>query len=293
MKHNKIYFSIFICLAIALLASACQAEANSQVMDEAPAVEPTATLVPSPTPVPAINILFLGNSLIGGNGGVEIYLPKLAAENGSLPAIEVGTSYFSHRTIYQLWKGSEDLRAKKDFNYVVVFETFQNIGINAGGTNNGFSSEVRTIDSQNKATGGETILLMGWGYGYGGQYRNVFTQDIANIHTEIAEDLGVKVAPVGLAFEAALNERPDYGLMEMDNIMPNYRGTYLATLVLYATIFEENPAGLTYQMGEMWGAVEAFATRVKDWHFSDDELSFLQRIAWETVLAYPQSGVTE
>jgi len=291
MKPNKIHLLFIICIAIVLLASACQTKANAQTDDLAPATEPTIAL--SPTPENPVNILFLGNGLIGNNGGVETHLRKLAAENESLPGIEVGTSYMSHRLIIQLWSDSKNLRAQKDFNYVVVFETFQNIGVNAAGKNNGFSSAVRHIDSQNKAAGVETILLMGWGYGYGGQYPNVLTQDIANVHTEIATELGIKVAPVGLALDAARLERPDYDLLESDNIGLNWRGTYLATLVLYATIFEENPAGMTYQMGDMWKDLDGFKSRVETWHFSEEELNFLQRIAWETVLAYPQSGVTE
>jgi len=292
MKHNKIYFLIFVCAAIVLLASACQSAANAQAIDEAPAIDPTATIVPTPTPEPANNILFLGNALIGNNGGVETHLQKLVAENESLPDIDVYTTYKPHTSIITLWSDSKGLFAQEDFNYVVVFETFQNIW-DSGAGKRGFSSGVRYIESQAKKAGTETILLMGWGYGYGGQYYNVLTQDIADAHTEIAADLGIKVAPVGLALEAAQRERPDYDLLESDNIALNWRGAYLATLVLYATIFEENPSGLTYQMGDIWKDLEGFKSRVETWHFSEDELSFLQRIAWETVLAYPQSGVAE
>ena len=287
MKPSKIYLSIIVCFLIALLISACQAETNASAVEEAPPIEPTATIIP--TPEHPSKILFIGAGLMGANGGVQTHLQKLVIENESLPDIDVETSYKSHNSIGSMWRKSKELYAIEDFDYVVACELLQNFWDNGAGKFD-FFKEVRNIDSQATENGVELILLMQWaddGTRYG-----LPTQDIADAHTEIADELGIKVAPVGLAFEAAQRERPDYELLE-DEIGPNWRGTYLATLVLYATIYHENPAGLTYQIGDMWGDLEMFKYRVEEWHLSEDELSFLQRIAWETVISYPQSGVTE
>ena len=289
MTRNKIFLLIMLCIAIAFVLSACQSEANTQVADEAPPIEPTEMIEPAPAPEYPRNIVFLGNAIIGENGGVEIHLQKMVAEIDSLPDIEVGTAYKAYSSVGKMWTQAKNEYDIEDIDCVVVFETFQNIWEGGAGKSD-FFANIRRIESQAKDVGAETIMLMGWGHGEYG----VYTQDIADTHNEIAEELGIKVAPVGLAFDAVLNERPDYDLFTDKNIFLTWRATYLATMVLYATIYEENPAGLTYQLGTMYEdlGIEIFKERMK-WLLDDEEMSFLQRIAWETVTSYPYSGVTD
>ena len=125
MKPNAIYLRIFICLAVLWLASACSAGRSAEGVDEALAIEPTATI--APTPEPANNILFLGNAMLAMNGGVETHLQKIVAENESLPDIEVFTTYINHTPIIELWQKSKGVLAQEEFKYVVVYELFQNI----------------------------------------------------------------------------------------------------------------------------------------------------------------------
>ena len=55
------------------------------------------------------------------------------------------------------------------------------------------------------------------------------------------------MAPVGLVWERAIEERPDLELFDWDRVHPNIVGTYLTTSVLYATIFKRSPIGLSYR----------------------------------------------
>ena len=48
----------------------------------------------------------------------------------------------------------------------------------------------------------------------------------------IGTELGVKVAPVALAWERSIEERPDLELYEGDGVHPNIAGTYLTISVL-------------------------------------------------------------
>jgi hypothetical protein len=285
IRIKPVYLTI-LCIAIVLLTSACQSSSVPQDADEPGVIIESTEAIP-PTPAYPSNLLFLGNTLIGGNGGVENHLKNLVAENAALPDIEVVTTYQPYTSIDKLWSKSEGKFARTDFNCVVVFETFQNIWENGNGKD-AFFEHVTLIDSEVKKSGSETVLLMGWGYG--GNY-DVFTKDIADAHAEIGETLGIKVAPVGLALEAAQRERPDYVLLEPNNIDLNWRGTYLATLVLYATIYGQNPDGFTYQPAHLYEAIESIAYKAEGWQMTSDELSFLQRIAWETVTGYPLAGV--
>ncbi len=93
------------------------------------------------------------------------------------------------------------------------------------------------------------------------------------------------MAPVGLAFQRALEERPDLDLYNDDGMHANPQGTYLTLAVLYATIFEQNPVGATYRMPA--DRTNRYGWMIPDdWQLSDSDAEFLQRIAWETVEAY-------
>jgi len=62
-----------------------------------------------------------------------------------------------------------------------------------------------------------------------------------------------------------------------DHEHPSIYGTYLATCVIYATIYGRNPSGVTYL------PVTATHPRVT---LTLEEAEFLQAIAWHTVQDY-------
>ena len=115
-------------------------------------------------------------------------------------------------------------------------------------------------------------------------------KDTADVYTKCGAELGVKVAPVGLAFERAIRERPALPLYVADGAHANLRGLYLTLCVLYATLFERSPVGLAYRMDDVaaWSLEYALwgLGREHDWQLSAEEAAFLQRIAWETVGDY-------
>jgi len=134
--------------------------------------------------------------------------------------------------------------------------------------------------------GAETVLFLPWD---NPATPSPTLQEIADVSTKCGTELGVKVAPVGLAVDRALRERPTLNLF-LSNGHANVRGVYLTVCVLYATLFEQNPVGLPYRMDDMaawsleyvmWGL-----GREANWQISAEDASFLQRIAWETVQAY-------
>ena len=67
-----------------------------------------------------------------------------------------------------------------------------------------------------------------------------------------------------------MKERPDLNLFMPDLEHPNVLGTYLATQVVYATVFRESPVDLTYLPPGV----------------TPEAGAILRRIAWETVEAY-------
>ena len=101
--------------------------------------------------------------------------------------------------------------------------------------------------------------------------------EIARIFTDLGAELDVPVAPIGLAWQRSVEARPDLELRS-DLGLPLEPGKYLSMCVLYATIFDETPVGLSVEPWE-------FAVML-----SEDDAAFLQRIAAETVEEY-QAGL--
>ena len=86
-------------------------------------------------------------------------------------------------------------------------------------------------------------------------------------YLEVAGELNVPVAPVGVAWSAARSQYPDAALWQADGSHPSEQGTYLAACVFYAVIFQQRPEGLKYTAG-----------------LSKDIAQGLQTIAADTVL---------
>ncbi len=90
----------------------------------------------------------------------------------------------------------------------------------------------------------------------------------------IARELGATVAPVGIAWQQAIEDNPRTALHTADKSHPNKTGSYLAACVFYATLLDENPVGLpgTIRNGNKLLANVPAA-----------EARRLQTIAWDTV----------
>ena len=82
-------------------------------------------------------------------------------------------------------------------------------------------------------------------------------------------ELEALVIPVGLAFERAYELRPDIELhMTFDGSHPSMLGTYLASCVVYESIYGASSVDVDY---DYFGAV------------NKDDAAFLQKVAEETV----------
>ena len=131
-----------------------------------------------------------------------------------------------------------------------------------------FADELR---SQNE----EPVLLLTWARRDG--LPDIGFPDFAAMQAQltegymsIADELGIRVAPAGVAWQAALATDASLALWEADGSHPSVAGSYLTACVLYATLFRESPVGLPTASALSW-----------------DLARYLQEIAGQTVMTEP------
>ena len=212
---------------------------------------------------PPRRILFIGNSLTYSNDGIYTHLQKMTAS--ATPPMEitadkavVGGQYFK-----SLWeKFPEPRRAiAQGYDVVILQEDLPETTVAD------FKKYAPLFVDEIRKTGARPVLLMAWGYKRLGW---ISTAEIAQAHREVGKELGVDVAPLGLAWERVMKDRLDVNLFARDFEHPSIYGTYLETLVVYATVFRRSPVETTY-----------FPSGVMP-----EAAAYLRQVAWESVEAW-------
>ena len=210
-------------------------------------------------PAPARKILFIGNSLTYSQNGLYYHLEQLTSSANPPVAVQTDKSVQGGATLKTLWEKAEPraLIGKGAYDVVILQEDIPENNVES------FRQYARNFVGEIRKAGSRPVLLMAWAYQRLGW---ISMAEIARAHRDAARELSVDVAPVGLAWQRAMKERPDLDLFVADREHPSLYGTYLATNVVYATVFDQNPINLAYVPAGM----------------SPDAAAFLRRIAWDT-----------
>lgn len=223
---------------------------------------------------PQISILFLGNSFTAANDlpGTFTQLARWGGHSVTTTLIASGGA-----KLYQ-YAGNEGTLHKitdQKWDYVVLQEQSQVPAIEAE-RNREMYPAVRTLSEKIKSAGAAPVLFVTWGrkngcpeIGYA-DYASMQAQLIEG-YKGIASELGIPMAPVGVAWKKVVEQRPNLMLWDGDGIHPSGAGTYLAACVFYAVLFHQDPQGLRYHMG-----------------LSPEDAGYLQKIAAETVIPDPR-----
>jgi alpha-galactosidase len=151
---------------------------------------------------PPRKVLFLGNSLTYRQNGIYFHLEKLAAS--ALPAriVQTEKAVQGGATLKTLWDKPEprDLIARGAFDVVVLQEDLPEINVSY------FREYARKFVAEIRKAKSRPILLMAWSYPRLGW---ISTEEIATAHRDLAKELEVEVAPVGLAWQRSLKPTPD------------------------------------------------------------------------------------
>ena len=208
------------------------------------------------TDLPSKRILFIGNSYTDYNGGVDRQLAGLAPNTQTSRISPGGFTLQAH------WETPATLEAIRSGKWDVV--VLQDQSQNPVTNYYNFHEYAQKLNLEIAKSGAKTVLFMTWERPDSIQY-GISTETLSRAYTAAGQQLGITVAPVGLAFAAALKERPDLKLYIEDG-HPTPQGTYLAACVFYGLIYQESPAGNSYGAG-----------------LSSDDRGFLQRIAAQTL----------
>jgi lysophospholipase L1-like esterase len=214
-------------------------------------------------PPVARKVLFVGDSFTYSQNGIYSHFEKLAAAANPPVAVTTGKSVFGGAFLHRLWDLKDPLNAIQTGSYdvVVLQEDIPETTVaDFREYADRFVAEVRKNHAR-------PILFMAWAYPRLGW---ISMAEIAQAHRDAANALHVDVAPVGLAWQQASKERPGMNFYAPDREHPNIYGTYVATCVIFATIYDRDPTGLAYA-----------PTGV-----TAEEAAFLQRVAWKTVRDY-------
>ena len=276
MKINRLAFSLILLFGC-LFLTACQSGASSETATLVPptvAVErPTATAeLPTATPELQPRILFFGDSF---TVGLTEEIQMLASLSEPPLIVEVREITHGGMSLWGHWLSPRTVTTIQEGNWtaVVLQEDLAMEGIDV----EKFYEYTRKFDEEIQNIGAETILYMTW------EHDNMTIEQIAAAYRDMGNELGVKVAPVGLAWSRSMAERPDLDLYGGDRSHASIIGDYMAIIVLYATIFDKSPEGLPF-LPEDVADDEALLEEL--WPTFEADVPFLQRVAWETIVDY-------
>jgi hypothetical protein len=221
------------------------------------------SLAAAQSPAPPRNVLFVGDSFTYTQGGIYTHFEKMAAAATPPAVVKADKAVAPGAFLKVLWERNEAVRAIDTgaFDVVVLQDDIPETNVDY------FRQYARMFVDEVRKNKGRPVLFMAWAYQRLGW---ISMQEIARAHRDLAKELNVEVAPVGLAWQQALKERLGLDMYAGDREHPSAFGMYLATCVVYATVYGRNPTGINYApMG-----------------VSSEQAAFLQKVAWQTVQEY-------
>ncbi len=242
-------------LLVVILSSACKSPSTSAA---------------APFPTPPHRLLFVGDSFTFCNGGMDRHVKLLAASAPRPRDITTDSATQGGATL-KILNGKPSVHEKirsGAYDVVILQDDIPELTEHSPAP---FFEHARLFNQEIRNAGSRAALFMAWPYE---RLNWVTLPEIAQAHRDISRELGVPVAPVGMAFERALAQRPALAMLGPDKEHESIHGTYLAANVIYATLYGENPSGCTYRPAGV----------------SEEEAAFLQRIAWESVQAWKKAS---
>src|SRR5215472_1809329 len=198
----------------------------------------------SPVPTPR-KVLFIGDSFTYTQGGIYTHFEKLAAAATPTLVVSADKAVAGGAYLKRLWEMQEPVRLINtgEFDVVVLQDDIPETSLDY------FRQYARMFVDDVRKNKARPVLFMAWAYQRLGW---ISMEQIAEAHRNLAKELNVDIAPVGLAWQQASKQRADLDMYAMDREHPSIYGMYLATCVVFATVYEKNPTGFNYLPFGIW-----------------------------------------
>lgn len=216
-------------------------------------------------------MLFVGNSYTYF-WNLPQSVQAMAKEQGI--AVEIRQSTAGGVNLGQHWRGEKGLSSQAkikqgDFD-LVVLQDFSLQAIKRPDSLRIYSERFIDLVREN---GGSPVMYMTWAR----RWDSTMLDPIAAAYEAIALEQGIKVAPVGKAWNRARKLRPDLALYHPDGSHPSPAGTYLTACVMYAILFDRSPLGLPARLKTMDRNGEILYLNIQ----TAEDAAFLQKVAQE------------
>ncbi|MDX2413283.1 MAG: hypothetical protein QNK16_12615 [Woeseiaceae bacterium] len=206
-------------------------------------------------------VLFVGNSFTYYNNGLHKHYEAIVESANGLLDSRIMTISSGH--LREHIAGLPSLAASDNWD-VIVLQGYSK-GPIGDDTAKKFRKAAKQLVRVIRRNDAKPVFFMTWAY----IDEPEMTALLDDAYTSIGKKLDAQVVPVGLAFERAIEQRPDLKLRIADRKHPTLAGTYLAACTFYAALHQQNPGGLGYTAG-----------------LDPDDAAFLQRVAWDTAEEY-------
>ena len=208
------------------------------------------------------HVLFLGNSYTAYNGGLDNHVAAIAQAIDPEWDIETGANAPGGCTLEM---HSTNVTSLAEINLGIYdYVVLQEQSTRPVEEPELFYQYAAVLDSMITANDGQTAFFMTWAR----EIDPTMINGLAGAYNFMGTELNAPVCPVGMAFEEMRLAHPEIGLYSGDGSHPSWHGTYLAALVIYAQLWDQNPVGCSY---------------VPDEAIHSEEAEILQNVAWEVV----------
>lgn len=257
---RKIFLSsITILFASVVLFTGCDTSSNtsSSIQTSTMTIDELKTNLNLKTPDPVAkkgsHILFVGNSHTFTNDLPQIFYNMTLAFDKECEVYELTEGGYY---LQQFDDPNDELGAKLEnglkstkLDFVILQDNTNASASDA--PDKDMYPYITSLDTKIKQAGAQTALFMTWAPKNGISSTITLTRDeiqstIANNYITAANQIDGLLFPAGIAFSIVADKYPEIELWDQDEMHPSLAGSYLASCIMYAQLFQESPEGCTY-----------------------------------------------
>ena len=216
--------------------------------------------------------LFVGNSFTFWRGGLWRQLKTLSERHDPTLGYTTDCVVRGGAPLAVMWKKTEARRriAEGVWDVVVLQGDIPETTVSS------FRDYAARFTGAVRDVGARPVLFMTWAYE---RLDWITFDEILKVHKEVAAALPVEVAPVGLAWQNARARRPELDMYGRDREHPSVAGSYLALMVIEATISGRPPIDHDPEEIRLPGLER----------IEPDDATFLQGVARDTIAQWRAS----